>query len=145
MAIWDGIRDALRGFDLGSVIEVLGIATLIYLALLLLKGTTAMSLLRGIVIIFIVAFAVVNLLQLTVLSWLLTHSLPAVLLAIPIIFQSEIRRFLERLGRTGRWPWPGRALYEGAVDITADSSLKLAEQRHGAIIVISRDAGLEEY
>jgi len=145
MPIWDGVRDALRGFDLGSVIEVLGIATMIYLALLLLKGTTAMSLLRGIVIIFVVAFAVVNLLQLTVLSWLLSHSLPAVLLAIPIIFQSEIRRFLERLGRTGRWPWPGRTLYEGAVDTTADASLKLAEQRHGAIIVISRDAGLEDY
>jgi len=84
-------------------------------------------------------------LDLTVLDWLLRNSLPAVLIAIPIIFQQEIRRFLERVGRTGRWPWPGRGLYEGVVDTVADASLSLAGKRHGAIIVIERDTGLEEY
>src|SRR5436309_6463578 len=86
-----------------------------------------------------------QLLSLTVLDWLIRYSLPAVLIAIPIVFQSEIRRFLERLGRTSRWPWPGRALYEGVVDTIADASLKLAEKRHGAIVVVERETGLEDY
>jgi len=145
MAVWETIRDTLDSFELASVIDILVIAVLIYLALLLLKGTTAMSLLRGIVIVVVGAVIVAQLLELTVLAWLLDHSFPALLIAIPIIFQSEIRRFLERVGRTGRWPWPGRALYEGVVDTVADASLGLAEKRHGAIVVLEREAGLEDY
>ncbi len=145
MAITEGVRDALDSFEASSVIDILVIAILIYLALLLLKGTTAMSLLRGILIVVVGAVIVAQVLELTVLDWLLRNSFPALLLAVPIIFQSEIRRFLERVGRTGRWPWPGRALYEGVVDIVSDASLQLAERRHGAIIVIERETGLEEY
>ncbi len=145
MGIWDSFTGALRDFGPASVIDVLSIAVLIYLALLLLKGTTAMSLLRGIVIVVVGAVIVAQLLELTVLHWLLRNSFPALLIALPIIFQSEIRRFLERLGRTGRWPWPGRALYEGAVDTIADASLQLGERHHGAIIVVERETGLEDY
>ena len=91
------------------------------------------------------AVIVAQLLELTVLDWLLRNSFPALLIAIPIIFQSEIRRFLERVGRTSRWPWPGRALYEGVVDTIADASLQLAEKNHGAIVVVERETGLEDY
>ncbi len=49
MAVWDSIRDALYTFGPSSVVDILSIAVLIYLGLLLLKGTTAMSVLRGIV------------------------------------------------------------------------------------------------
>ncbi|HLC28815.1 MAG TPA: diadenylate cyclase CdaA [Dehalococcoidia bacterium] len=142
---FDSIRNAFDTFEPASIIDILSIAVLIYLALLLLKGTTAMSLLRGIVIVVVGAVIIVQLLELTVLGWLLDNAFPALLIAIPIIFQSEIRRFLERVGRTSRWPWPGRALYEGVVDTLADASLNLAEKRHGAIVVLERETGLEEY
>jgi diadenylate cyclase len=142
---WESVRSAFDTFEPASVIDILSIAVLIYLALLLLKGTTAMSLLRGIVIVVVGAVIIVQLLELTVLGWLLDNTFPALLIAIPIIFQSEIRRFLERVGRTSRWPWPGRALYEGVVDTVADASLYLADRRHGAIVVIERETGLEEY
>jgi len=142
---WDSVRNASDTFGPASVIDILSIAVLIYLALLLLKGTTAMSLLRGIVIVVVGAVIIVQLLELTVLGWLLDNAFPALLIAIPIIFQSEIRRFLERVGRTSRWPWPGRALYEGVVDTLADATLNLAEKRHGAIVVLERETGLEEY
>ncbi len=145
MGVWDAIREALDRFEAASVVDILSLAVLIYLALLLLKGTTAMSVVRGAVIVVVGAVVLAQLLHLTVLDWLLRNSLPAVLIAIPIIFQQEIRRFLERVGRTGRWPWPGRGLYEGVVDTVADAALSLAGKRHGAIIVIERDTGLEEY
>lgn len=145
MGVWDTVRDSLERFEAASVVDILTISVLIYLALLLLKGTTAMSLLRGIVMVVVGAVILARVLDLTVLDWVLRNSFPAVLIAIPIIFQQEIRRFLERVGRTGRWPWPGRHLYEGIVDIVADAALSLSSNRHGAIIVLERESGLEEY
>jgi len=145
VAVWDTISRSLDRFDASSFIDLMSIAVLIYLGLLLLRGTTAMSLLRGIMIVVVAAVILAQLLNLTVLDWLLRNSFPALLIAIPIVFQSEIRRFLERVGRTSRWPWPGRALFEGVVDTIADSSVQLAEKQHGAIIVVERETGLEEY
>lgn len=145
MTPWSDIREAVDRFELASVVDILTIAVLIYLALLLLKGTTAMSLLRGIVIVVVGAVILAQVLDLTVLDWVLRNSLPALIIVIPVIFQPEIRRFLERVGRTGRWPWPGRALYEGTVDVVADACLSMSDLRHGAIIVLERETGLEDY
>ena len=145
MGVWDSARDALDRFEPASVVDILALAMLIYAALLLLKGTTAMSLLRGVVILVVAAVILSRVLNLTVLDWLLRNSLPAMIIAIPIVFQQEIRRFLERVGRTGRWPWPGRGMYEGVVDVIADASLSLGAKRHGAIMVVERDEGLDEY
>lgn len=145
MGLWDAVRDALGRFEAASVVDILTISILIYLALLLLKGTTAMSLIRGIVMVLVGAAVLASVLNLTVVDWLLRNSFPALLIAIPIIFQPEIRRFLERLGRTGRWPWPARSPYESVVDTVADAALLLADSRHGAIIVLERESGLEDY
>jgi len=145
VGVWDSARDALDRFEPASVVDILALAMLIYAALLLLKGTTAMSLLRGVVILVVAAVILSRVLNLTVLDWLLRNSLPAMIIAIPIVFQQEIRRFLERVGRTGRWPWPGRGMYEGVVDVIADASLSLGAKRHGAIMVVERDEGLDEY
>jgi diadenylate cyclase len=143
--MWDTLTDSLDQFDASAVIDILSIAALIYLGLLLLKGTTAMSLLRGTLVVVIGVVVLAQVLDLTVLDWLLRNAFPALLIAVPIVFQTEIRRFLERVGRTSRWPWPGRALYENVVDTVCDSALDLAEHRHGAIIVIERETGLEDY
>lgn len=145
MGIWNTVRDSLDQFGPASVIDIISIAVLIYLALLLLKGTTAMSLLRGIVVVVVGVVILAQVLNLTVLDWLIRNSFPALLIVIPIIFQSEIRRFFERVGRTSRWPWPGRAIYESVVDTIADASLALSEKHHGAIIVVERETGLEDY
>src|SRR3972149_5328712 len=104
-----------------------------------------MSLLRGITMVIVGAAILASVLNLTVLDWLLRNSFPALLIAIPIIFQPEIRRFLERVGRTGRWPWPGRSMYELVVDIVADTALSLSANRQGAIIVFEREATLEDH
>ena len=145
MGVIDHVTSALDRFTPASVIDVLAIAVIIYISLLVLKDTTAMPLVRGIIIVSIGAVVITTALDLTVLNWLLRNSFPAVLLLIPIIFQNEIRRFLERIGRGGRWPWPGRALYEGVVDCIADASVLLAEKHMGAIIVVERETGLEDY
>ncbi|MEE8346828.1 MAG: hypothetical protein V3S20_05730, partial [Dehalococcoidia bacterium] len=86
MSIWDTIGDALGRFETASVIDIFTISILIYLSLLLLKGTTAIALLRGIVIVLVGAVILASVLELTVLDWLLRNSFPAILIVMPIIF-----------------------------------------------------------
>jgi len=145
VGIIDHVSQALDQFEPASLIDISAIAVIIYLSLLVLKDTTAMSLIRGIIIVVIGAVLITSALDLTVLSWLLRNSFPAILLLIPIIFQAEIRRFLERVGRTGRWPFAGRVLFEGVVDCIAEASTEFAERHIGAIIVVERETGLEDY
>jgi len=139
------VEDALGEFGPASVIDILIIAGIIYLVLLLMRGTTAVYLARGIVILLAVAFALVRVFELTVLEWLVRNSFPALLIAIPIIFQPEIRRFLARVGRTGRL---GRALfpaYDSVLEAVIEATENLSERRHGALIVLERETGLEDY
>jgi diadenylate cyclase len=139
------IEDALAEFGLASAVDILIIAAIIYLVLLLMRGTTAVYLARGIVILLAVAFALVRFFELTVLEWLVRNSFPALLIAIPIIFQPEIRRFLAQVGRTGRL---GRALfpaYDAVLDAVIEASDNLSQRRHGALLVLERETGLEDY
>ncbi|KPK46195.1 MAG: hypothetical protein AMJ77_06300 [Dehalococcoidia bacterium SM23_28_2] len=139
------IEDALREFGPASIVDILIIAAIIYFVLLLMRGTTAVYLARGIVILLAVAFFLVRLFELTVLDWLVRNSFPALLIAIPIIFQPEIRRFLARVGRTGRL---GRAFfpaYDRVLEAVVESAENLSERRHGALIVLEQETGLEDY
>jgi diadenylate cyclase len=145
VGVIDTFQDAIRSFEPASVLDILAIAALIYLALLLLRGTTAMSLIRGIAILLVMVALLARVLDLTVVNWIFRNSFPALLIAIPIIFQPEIRRFLERVGRTGRWPWPTRPQYDEVIDIIIEAGTNMAQRRHGALIVLERDTGLQDY
>ena len=141
----ESIQEALSRLDVRSVIDILLIAAIIYWLLLSVRGTTAMSVLRGIAIVFIGAFLLARLLDLQVLSYLLRYSLIGVLIAVPIVFQPELRRALERLGRTGRRAWLGRPSYDAMIDAVTEAAANLSRQRHGALIVMERETGLEDY
>src|SRR3972149_4040793 len=113
----DQIQEALRQFEPASAIDIVIIGAIIFLALLLMRGTTGVQLLRGVVILLLVAAGLVRVFDLKVLEWVMRNSFPAILIAIPIIFQPEIRRFLERLGRTGRFGWGLRPSYDTVLDV----------------------------
>lgn len=131
-------------FDLRSFIDILIIAFIVYWLLLLLRRTTAMALLRGVLLVLLVAVVLSNALQLTVLGWLLRNSLPALLVAFPILFQPELRRALEQVGR-GLRGWMPASSMDGALDRISRACLALSERRYGALIVLERDTGLQEY
>lgn len=135
----------LARFDLRSLVDILLVALVFYLLLLLLQGTVAMTLLRGIAILVAFTFILGNVLQLTVLSWLVRASFTALLVAIPIIFQPELRRALERIGRTSLREAMGVSPAEGLLDILPRACRRLADRRYGALIVIERETGLQEY
>ncbi|MDQ5808731.1 MAG: hypothetical protein M3320_08660 [Actinomycetota bacterium] len=83
-----------------AILDVLAVAAIIFWLLTIAQGTRALPLIRGVLI--LVAFLAIlsTVLELTALRWLLSTSLPALLLAIPILFQPELRRALEQRGLT---------------------------------------------
>ena len=127
-----------------DVLEVFLIAAIIYGAFLLLRGTAAIALLRGAAIILVAIVIVAQALNLEVLDFVIRHSLTGLIIAVPIIFQPEIRRALERVGRTGIRVW-ARPPYDGLIDTVSRSAAELAAQRHGALIVFERETGLQSY
>src|SRR5215471_9287821 len=92
--------DTLRRVDFASAVDIALIAVMIFAILLWLKGSSGMSLVKGAALIVVTGVVLGSLLDLTVVNWLLRNSVPALLVAVPIVFQPEIRRALDRLGRT---------------------------------------------
>ncbi len=136
----------LRRLDFSSVVDILIVAVIIYWLLFLIRGTQAVQLVRGILTVVLLTVFVVNVFHLTAFNWLARNILPALLVAIPVIFQPEIRRGLERLGRTG-WLF-GRssdtAWKTNIIEQISTASRELAEERHGALIVLEQETGLED-
>src|SRR5689334_7675103 len=96
-----GVQDVFARLDLSAVIDILLISLSIYWVLLLIRGTTAMTVLRGAAVIFTAAFLLSRVLDLQVLGWVLRNSVAGLVLSMAVVFQPEIRRGLERIGRTG--------------------------------------------
>jgi len=137
------LRDNFQQFGPADAVDVLLVAAIFYWLLLILKNTTGMALLRGIAIVLIAAFALARALQLQIIGVALRYSFTGLLIALLVIFQPEIRRALERVGRTGLLL--GRPSYDGVVDVLTEAACTLAQRRHGALIVLERDTGLQDY
>ena len=135
----------LSRFDFRSFLDIVIIAAIFYWLLLLLRGTTAMSLLRGIVIVLLFSFSLSSVFQLTMVGWLLRNSFPALLIAIPILFQPELRRALERVGRTGFRGWVGPSDMDAMIARITEACRSLSQLRYGALMVLERDTGLQDY
>ncbi len=137
----------LRQLDVRAVIDILLVALIFWGLLRLIQGTQAVQLMRGVILVVLVAALLTSIFRLTAFSWLMTKALPALLLAIPVIFQPELRRALERLGRAGAFPnlQAQEPVIKQVIDGVVVASGLLAERRHGALIVLERDTGLEEY
>ncbi len=138
------IQDILNRLGPIDVLDIFLIALLIYGVFLLLRGTAAIALLRGAAIILIVIAILAQALNLTVLDFVIRNSLTGLIIAVPIIFQPEIRRALERVGRTGFRVW-ARSPYEQLIDTVGRTAMELASRKHGALIVFERETGLQSY
>jgi len=130
-----------------SVIDILLVALVFYWLLFLVRGTQAVQLLRGVLILVVLAILITSIFPLRAFSWLVRNAVPALLVAIPVIFQPELRRALERLGRTGSLlALPSQeTVIERVLDQVCLACEHLSELYHGALIVLERDTGLQEY
>lgn len=135
--------------DLRAIVDILSVALIFYWLLWVIQGTRAAQLVRGLAILIIAVVGAANLFQLQALNWLLRQALPALIIAIPVVFQPELRRALERLGHTGAWlrtPLTSHEMQtEETIDEVTRAVLQLSRLRYGALIVIERETGLQDY
>ena len=139
-----GLSDVVSRLDASAVIDIVIVSISIYWMLLLIRGSTAMTVLRGVAVLLIGAFVASRIFELRMLNWILRNSVTGLLIGLIIIFQPEIRRALERLGRTGLRSVFGRAEHRDVIDMVVRSALQLARRDIGALIVLERETGLQE-
>lgn len=137
----------LSKLDLRNIVDILLVAVVIYGVLLMVRGTQAVQLLRGVILLAIVVSLLGSIAGLTAFNWLLRNSGQALLVVVAIILQPELRRAFDRLGRAGGLVlWSGHEMeLENLTTEIAVSCRRLAERRHGALIVIERETGLADH
>jgi len=133
-----------------SVLDLVLVTLIFFTILTLLRDTQATILLRGVIFLVILLALLTQFIELPAFSWLIQTTLPALLLAIPVIFAPEIRRGLERLGRAGSSNLFRRNLasdeaIKNTMHIISIACARLSARRHGALIVLERIDSLQEY
>ena len=132
-----------------SVLYILLVTLMVFILLYSLRDTQAMVLLRGVIFLVVALVLLTTLVDLPAFSWLIQNTLPALLLAIPVIFAPEIRRALERLGRAGTFlpatnQTPITSL-QRMISVVVEAAARLSARQHGALIVIQRMDNLDQY
>ena len=130
-----------------TVIDVGITALLIYWLFSLIRGTRAVRLVIGVTVLFAV-YAVAQYLSLQLLTQILQTGAVVGLFALVVVFQPELRRALDRIGRVGSLAWlfspSEQRLAEHVADEVAHAAAMLSADGVGALIVLERETGLEE-
>ena len=128
-------------------LDILIIWYLVYRLIMLIRGTKAVQLAKGIVFIFIVRI-IAGLLQLHAVTYIVDQIVSWAVIGIIVIFQPEIRRGLERLGRTPIFSGRGESAHAKSVKMVQelDKAIQyMSKRRIGALITIQQDTGLDDY
>ncbi|MCA9833739.1 MAG: diadenylate cyclase CdaA [Thermomicrobiales bacterium] len=133
-----------------SIVDILVVTILFYWVLWVAQGTRALSVIRGIIFLFLVLWVTGEVLQLRTLNAILATVWPALVVAIPVIFQPELRRAFEQLGHAGSWlksPFPSQddTAIETMIDEVVRAAYQLSRLRYGALIVIERETVLQDF
>jgi len=129
---------------LSSLLDIFLVALVLFALFFLMKGTRAVQLLRGMILVVSLAVIASNLFQLTAFSWLIRNMIPALLISIPVLFQPELRRALERLGR-GALFTRGQTAPSPVINAIVRAASELAKNRCGALMVLEGKTGLQEF
>ncbi len=135
-----GLLDNVRLADLA---DILIITILIYWLINQIRGTRAVQMLIGLLMVGAL-FSASQYFELYTLSWILNNFLSSILLVIVILFQNDIRRALTRVGR-GTLFGGDRQRRNEMIEEVARAAVLLATKRVGAIIALEREVGLNEY
>ena len=141
------LQSALDQIRPNAVADIAITALLIYWLFSLIRGTRAVRLVVGVCLLFLVYGAALAL-DLRLLSLILQTGAYVGLFALVVVFQPELRRALDRIGRLGSLGWLiSPAEQSMAVHVAtevAGAAERLSREGHGALIVIERETGLQE-
>jgi diadenylate cyclase len=134
-----------------ELIDVAVVSLIVYQLLRLVRGTQAIQLIVGLVLLAILGIGA-NALNLLLLSWLFQNAAPFIVIGILVLFQPELRRILDQVGRIGHlgnlrsplWAFNPTMLTR-SIGEASRAAERLAARRTGAIIAFEREVGLEDY
>lgn len=152
--LWYKFISVLRVPELADLVDILIVAFLIYEVILLVRQTHAMQLAKGIVVL-IVAFFASDFIGLRTVKYFIENIMQVGFLALVVVFQPELRRALEQMGRANIFAvklFKGsvneeeemRILTQNAVVAVCDAAERMADSRTGALIVFERGTNLSE-
>ena len=145
-AVLELLRDLVQ-LEIGvrDLVDVLLVTVVFYLLLAAIRGTRAVPMLWGILVLAGTFFAA-RALDLITLSVILSKALFYLPFVVIVLFQHEIRRILAGMGRTRLWRWAAtlspRQVLVNDIVLACDT---LAARRYGALVVIERGEGLRTY
>lgn len=155
MEIFNSILSIIKTIQLRDIVDILAIALLIFGLFKLIQETRAVQLLKGVIMLLIVYF-LSSLFGLVMLSSLLRTFFEAAVVVIAIIFQPEIRKALEQMGRNNTYKkyikiftkhhkgdeWK-KAVEKSIVD-AADTAVRFSRSKTGALLVFERETMLSD-
>ncbi len=142
-----GGMDWITDIRILDIIDIIIVSYVIYKLILVVRGTRAVQLLKGILVV-VVAWALSSWFKLSTLQWMMNQMFTFGLVGVIIIFQPELRRALEQIGR-------GKLFSRTATEDDSDINRKInevlkavnymARRKIGALIVFERETGLNDY
>jgi diadenylate cyclase len=141
------IQGLLSTIGILDVIDIAVVAYFLYTLYHMLIHTRAATLIKGLLILLIILMCS-KWANLHVISWLLEKGMTVILVALPVVFQPELRRALEQIGRS-RWLSKGGNELDDAevndvLNAVTNASVDMSRRKVGALMVFERNTGLEE-
>jgi len=135
-------------FNIISVIDILIVAFVMYKAMMIIKGTRAVQLIKGLAVL-IMASLISSWVGFRTFGWILSQLQTVLVVAIPVVFQPELRRALEQLGRGKFFARPMAMLNQEALENLVNEVVKaikvLAKSNLGALIILERETGINDF
>ncbi|HEX3015451.1 MAG TPA: diadenylate cyclase CdaA [Desulfobacteria bacterium] len=135
------------GFSWLSIVDILVVAVVLYRLLMLIKGTRAVQLLKGLAVLLVASISA-QFLDLVTVNWLLDQVWKMLVVALPVVFQPELRRALEQIGR-GKFFTHNTLLVKRETSIVIGQVVRcaqlLSKNRIGALLVFERQTGIQEW
>lgn len=146
--LWNQIIGVISSGSIADILDIAVIAFIIYKGIQLIRETRAQQLLKGIALLLIIYFAA-GWLNMVSLSWVMNKVFNYAIIAIAIIFQPEIRRALEHMGRSSFLKRGGsnaiqKETVEYCIDAVCKSAQDMQDKKIGALIVFERETPLGE-
>lgn len=143
------LQEVIRHIGWGEVIDVAVVAFVLYQVLRLLRGTQGIQILVGLVLLGVIGVLSIQF-NLVLLSWLFKNAGFFILIAVIVMFQPELRRAMDQLGRLGNIGRPltgsySTRLYGQAISESIRAVERLSARHNGALIAFEREVGLEDY
>lgn len=148
MAIWERILAAILqlNFEWRDIVDIVVMSYVFYRLILIIRGTRAEQLVKGLIVLLL-AMVISDQAGFDTIHWTLRQTMTVGLIAIPIVFQPELRRALEHLGRGKifKTPYWGAHEFENMLNELTKAIPVLVKKRIGALMVMERSTGLKEW